>query len=263
MKKRSILRSTLCLLTLLGCLLATACGGQEAAAPAPTEELASEAAVETADPVVTLTADHPAVAGIVEACAVETAASAELCAQIRTLHRCGALPFDLSFSIIKTECVAHSETSAHFDMDIQAADGRAYSVQWFAADEHGYLASVYGPVGDDAQRLFYAGAYTAQKFHHTGLDEASLLEDNADQLHAVCGLDPWAATSVLNQLNALEDGLSTPDVPFPYAPFDAVTVLEQTPQGLLVRISSLFSDVPDAVFLLNTAGIVPVIEPVN
>lgn len=267
MKKGSVLKKVICWLTLLGCLLAAACGGQEAPTPAPVVEPTQEATAETvSEPVDTadvLTAEHPAVAGIAEACAVEATVSAELCAQLRTLHRWGALPFDIDFSIVKAQCLDRSETSAHFDMGIQAPDGRAYSFQWSVINGHGVLVSIFGPVGDDEERLFYAGEYTEQKYHHTGLDEASLLAENAEQLQAAYGLDLWAASSVLNQLNALEDGLSTPDAPFSYAPFDTVTVLEQTSQGLRIRISPLFSGVPDADFLLNTVGIVPVIEPVN
>ena len=59
MKKKSILRNMLCWLTLLGCFLSAACGGQEAAASAPTEEPTPEATAEPADAPVILKVTNP------------------------------------------------------------------------------------------------------------------------------------------------------------------------------------------------------------
>ena len=209
-----------------------------------------------------LTADHPAVVQVAEACGVDATISAELCAQLRTLHKHGALPFDLNFSILKV--TAHGdETVSCFDLDIQAADGGKYLIYWFERlpDGHAYIADIY--TENEEERLFYAGKFTAQKYHLTGLDETTFRAENTEKLETICGLDPWAALSVWNQLNVLEDELSTADSFFSYVPFDTVTLLEQTPQGSLIRIVSWFTDVPDAVFFIDTSGIVPVIEPIE
>lgn len=209
-----------------------------------------------------LTADHPAVAQVAEACGVDATISAELCAQLRTLHKHGALPFDLNFSILKV--TAHGdETVSCFDLDIQAADGGKYLIYWFERlpDGHAYIADIY--TENEEERLFYAGKFTAQKYHLTGLDETTFRAENTEQLETICGLDPWAALSVWNQLNALEDGLNTSDSYFTYTPFDTVTLLERMPHGCRIRIVSWFADVPDADFVIDTSGVAPVIEPMT
>ena len=208
-----------------------------------------------------LTEDHPAVASLAKASEENALICADLCAQLLVLHQSGALPFGLDFILQEISRVAEKDDRVYYNMVIQSG-ADAYSVQWLsdAGDQHALLASICTISSDGERTLFYSGAYTTQLYHvYSDWDEEAIRAECVDKVAEACRIDSWKAESILKQLDWLCDSLSTDDVLYMYNPMKSVTCLQETEHDCLIRIVPIFSDLEDAVFLVHTEGLVPVI----
>lgn len=208
-----------------------------------------------------LTEDHPAVASLAKASETNAEICADLCAQIQALHESGALPFGLDFVLNEISRVAEKDDHVHYNMIIQSG-ADTYSIQWLSdeGDQHALLASICTISSDGERTLFYSGAYTTQLYHvYSDWDEEAIRAECVDKVAEACRIDSWKAESILKQLDWLCDSLSTDDVLYMYNPMKSVTCLQETEHDCLIRIVPIFSDLEDAVFLVHTEGLVPVI----
>lgn len=208
-----------------------------------------------------LTEDHPAVASLTKASETNAEICADLCAQIQALHESGALPFGLDFVLNEISRVAEKDDRVHYNMIIQSG-ADTYSIQWLSdqGDRHALLASICTISSDGERTLFYSGAYTTQLYHvYSDWDEEAIRAECVDKVAEACRIDSWKAESILKQLDWLCDSLSTDDVLYMYNPMKSVTCIQETEHDCLIRIVPIFSDLEDAVFLVHTEGLVPVI----
>ena len=208
-----------------------------------------------------LTEDHPAVASLTKASETNAEICADLCAQIQALHESGALPFGLDFVLNEISRVAEKDDRVHYNMIIQSG-ADTYSIQWLsdAGDRHALLASICTISSDGERTLFYSGAYTTQLYHvYSDWDEEAIRAECVDKVAEACRIDSWKAESILKQLDWLCDSLSTDDVLYMYNPMKSVTCIQKTEHARMIRIVPIFSDLEDAVFLVHTDGLVPVI----